>query len=249
MVESREWTGLSDEGTMDWEVVDSSTSGHTEYDGDSDIDACEVATPVTADKTWEETAEQDPSEHTKSSPAAVENDICRIIQTAKTSEETNQKSAKRIKGDDLKPCKNCNGYHYTSQCIYTLTWTEWLDYHLTYMPSQSYGHSPEGLGEDTSDMQMLYYRAEELDDVADSSQINYLSDTRLKADLMTMSSVQMYLDDEKWQKRLREDDDSGRSGAAGSQAVTVSRDENFDLENAGDALDTMNSDLRHNLPC
>ncbi|KAK4635192.1 hypothetical protein CLAFUW4_00381 [Fulvia fulva] len=229
---------MSDEELTDWEVVEAAPCQQKAYEGDSDARMWEGITP-TSEETFEPGHEEPPNDL----PITMLNAGSRRPPVAaKHPNEEEQSSPQPSKKDDLEPCQSCNGFHYIAQCVYTLTWSEWLDYHLTYMPSQSYGHSPEGLGEDTSDMQLLYYRAESLDDMAGSCEINYLSDTRLKADLMSKSSVEMFLDDEQWEKRLVQEEEQR------NVAPRDSGDERSGSESVGDALDTMKTDFTMHLP-
>lgn len=116
--------------------------------------------------------------------------------------------------DELYPCKACHGYHYSKTCIYLLSWTAWLEYHGTYMPSHPFPESEEfNLG----DLDSLKQRAKNLDESPNVRTPNYISNTRLKADLMTPSSRNMYWEDERWEKtrsqRERREMHFGNDGA------------------------------------
>ncbi|KXT02690.1 hypothetical protein AC578_1139 [Pseudocercospora eumusae] len=103
----------------------------------------------------------------------------------------------------LFPCRSCSGYHYIEDCIYTLTWTEWLEYQALHMPSQLAQISGlAGTPEHQIKAEWLVQRAQDLDELAEVSRPNFLANTRLKADLMTKSSTDMYWDDEMWKKKL-----------------------------------------------
>lgn len=247
MTEACAWESVVDEEPTGWEVVNSPTSGQTEHDEDSSVtDAWEVITSPVLSASGAEMAKQKLTERYAPSPFAMVNDGCQRPQTLQKPRKAKQNLAQHARCDDLHPCKSCKGYHYVTQCIYTLSWTEWLDYHLTYMPSQPYGHSPEGLLlEDTADLQTLYYRAEELDKTSEGCEvdINYLSETRLKADLMTKSGVEIFLDDEKWQRRLQ-----GIEGGLGGMSVEDSQIENFDLEDGRNAHNALMNESTEGLP-
>ncbi|KAF7188946.1 hypothetical protein HII31_09869 [Pseudocercospora fuligena] len=117
-------------------------------------------------------------------------------------------AAQRTSGSEplatgLFPCRSCSGYHYIDDCIYTLTWTEWLEYQALHMPSQLEQISGlAGTPEHQLKAEWLVQRAQDLDELAEVSRPNYLANTRLKADLMTKSCTDMYWDDEMWKKKL-----------------------------------------------
>lgn len=123
----------------------------------------------------------------------------------------------------LLPCASCNSYHYITQCIYTLPWTEWLAYHTKHMSSQPYPLPREVHSIDNIPVHNLWERARELDERATTYRPNFLANTRLKADLMTRSSVAMYWDDERWERSREKKEgrnmDKGLAKQVGNKAI------------------------------
>ena len=101
---------------------------------------------------------------------------------------------------ELFACKSCGAYHYLNSCIYNLSWCDWLEYHNTYMPSQPYNLPPGVIA--LEELEELRDRARLLDETV-AHRPNYLSNTRLKKDLMTQSGIGAFWDDEEWRLKLQ----------------------------------------------
>ncbi|EME41896.1 hypothetical protein DOTSEDRAFT_27004 [Dothistroma septosporum NZE10] len=104
----------------------------------------------------------------------------------------------------LYPCEACGGYHYVPRCIYILPWSEWLAYLYEYMPSQLdqlagiANISPSQL-----DKESLVERVQWLDRLSETHRPNYVGKSRMKADIMTGSTIDAYWLESVWQSKLK----------------------------------------------
>ena len=161
--------------------------------------------------------------------------------------------------DQLYPCSSCHGYHYTSSCIYLRTWTEWLDYHCAHMPSQPFPYTGSlrnlfgceaAPGDD--EITILREKASDLDATKSLNRPNYISNTRIKADMMTRSGREMWYEDEEWEITLNRKkgkqpvDIRWGSSLAGRDDNENDRWEGADDEE--DELASLRADLGRKLP-
>lgn len=161
-------------------------------------------------------------------------------------------------GDDLFPCKSCHSYHYIAECIYLLSWTEWLDYHSCRMPSQALPWDPSALVDKGQDPTLLLWeRAQQLDENPRQHRPNFLANTRLKADLMTQSSRDMYWEEEKAKRKKSAKGPSVSRGAERSTLAWQSGLESEDKDGPDDddededdelALEDIRAEFGRHLP-
>lgn len=173
------------------------------------------------------------------------------------SEERKQESSRHHSDrGQLHPCSSCHGYHYTSSCIYLRSWTEWLDYHCAHMPSQPFPYTGSlrdffeneaTPGDD--EMTVLREKASNLDATEGLNRPNYISNTRIKADLMTRSGREMWYEDEEWEMRLNRK--KGKQPAPIRLGSSRNDNDNDRWEGADDEEDelaSLRADLGRKLP-
>ena len=120
-----------------------------------------------------------------------------------TTQQQDEKTGDTSRAVELMACTSCGGYHYLNRCIYSLSWFDWLEYHAKYMSSQPY-NIPFGIVaiDDIEDLEKLQQRARILDETV-YHRPNYLSNTKLKEDLMTTSNIGAFWDEEEWRLKLQ----------------------------------------------
>lgn len=98
----------------------------------------------------------------------------------------------------LHACYACKSYHYISECVYTISWSEYIDYHARYLSSLPMSRY-DALSYPTRDLspEDVRERAEWLDGLP-NNRANYLPLTRLKSDIMTTSAKNAYWDENEW---------------------------------------------------